>query len=364
MRIVLDARCATTHFPGIGRYIVNLARGLQSIAPDLDLILLVDSSARGRIPLPALPQIECNVSPFSLSQQWRVPLALRRAGATLYHSPYYLMPYAPGVPSVFTCYDFIPLLFPAYFSAAQRFVYRLAHWLALRATRGVITISETTRADLARFFDVKQRRVVVTPLAPDSRFAPSTHSVIEAMRQKYNLPGDYVLYLGSNKPHKNLPLLVRAFAQSSIAHQTTLVIAGQWDVRYPDARNIAAETSARILFLDAVADADLPALYGGATLFVFPSQYEGFGLPPLEAMACGAPVACSNIPSLRDVVDDAGAFFDLNVNAVQTTLEHLLNDPSLRERLRERGLARAAQFSWEQTARATLQIYRTIIGEG
>ncbi len=364
LRIVLDARCATTHFPGIGRYIVNLARGLHAIAPELDLCLLVDSSARGRIPLPALPQIECDVSPFSLSQQWRVPLALRRARATLYHSPYYLMPYAPGVPSVFTCYDFIPLLFPAYFSATQRFIYRWAHWLALRATRGVITISEATRADLARFFDLKQRRVVVTPLAPDSHFAPPTHSAIEAVRQKYNLPNEYVLYLGSNKPHKNLPLLVRAFVQSSLAHQTTLVIAGRWDARYPEARNIAAKTSARILFLDAVAEADLPALYGGATLFVFPSQYEGFGLPPLEAMACATPVACSNVPSLRDVVGEAGAFFDLNVNAVQTTLEHLLSDSGWRERLRERGLARAAQFSWERTARETVQVYRDIIGEG
>ncbi len=363
LRIVLDARCATTHFPGIGRYIVNLACGLHALAPELDLCLLVDSSARGGMPLPALPQIECDVSPFSLSQQWRVPLALRRAGATLYHSPYYGMPYAPGVPSVFTCYDFIPLLLPAYFSAAQRFIYRLAHWLALHATRGVITISETTRADLARFFDLKQRRVVVTPLAPDSHFAPPTHSAIEAVRQKYNLPNEYVLYLGSNKPHKNLPLLVRAFAQSAIAHQTTLVIAGQWDVRYPDAQNIAAKTSARILFLGAVAEADLPALYGGATLFVFPSQYEGFGLPPLEAMACGTPVACSHIPSLHDVVGEAGAFFDLNVNAVQTTLEHLLSDAGWRKRLRERGLARAAQFSWEQTARKTLQIYRDILGE-
>ena len=96
MRVVLDARCATAHFPGIGRYVVNLARGLQNVAPDLDLLLLTDSSARDRLPLPDLPQIDCNVSPFSIKQQWRVPLALRRARATIYHSPYYLMPYAPG----------------------------------------------------------------------------------------------------------------------------------------------------------------------------------------------------------------------------------------------------------------------------
>ncbi len=361
MRVVLDARCATTHFPGIGRYVVNLARGLHAIAPALDLGLLVDSAARGRIPLPTLPQIECHASPFSLSQQWRVPLALRRARATIYHSPYYLMPYAPSVPAVFTCYDFIPSIFPNYFSAAQRLVYRWAHWFALRATRAVLSISETTRADLARFFDVRQHHVVVTPLAPDQRFVLPSRSAIDAVRQKYNLPGDYVLYLGSNKPHKNLLMLVRAFADSQVARATTLVIAGHWDTRYPEARTVAEKSSTRILFLGRIDEADLPALYGGATLFVFPSQYEGFGLPPLEAMACGTPVTCSNIPSLREVVGDAGLFFDLRTKDVREALENLLDNPGLRERLRERGLARAAEFSWEQTARATLQVYRDVV---
>lgn len=356
MRIVLDARCATTHFPGIGRYIVNLARGLRAIAPELDLCLLIDSSARGRIPLPALPQIECNVSPFSLSQQWRVPLALRHARADLYHSPYYLMPYAPGVPSVFTCYDFIPLLLPAYFSAAQRFAYWWAHRLALHATRGVITISETTRVDLTRFFVLKQRRVAVTPLAPDSRFAPPPPSAIEFVRQKYNLPDEYVLYLGSNKPHKNVALLMEAWAR--IETNQTLVIAGHWDERYA---LVIKNQGANVKIIRNVDEVDLPALYGGAMLFVFPSQYEGFGLPPLEAMACGTPVACSNIPSLREVIGDAGIFFDLNVDAMQKALEYLLNNPGLREELRERGFTRATQFSWERTARVTFQVYQDVV---
>jgi len=361
MRVVLDARCATAHFPGIGRYVVNLARGLQSIAPNLDLHLLVDSSARERLSLPDLPQIECNVSPFSLSQQWRVPLALRRARAMIYHSPYYLMPYAPGVPTVFTCYDFIPLIFPAYFSMLQRRIYRWTHWLALRAARGVLAISETTRTDLVKYFDVSRRRVVVTPLAPDSRFVPPVRSSIEAVRQKYDLPAEYVLYLGSNKPHKNLSLLVRAFTQSQVARKTTLVIAGHWDDRYVDARVIAEKSSAQILFLGRVDDPDLPALYGGAMLFVFPSQYEGFGLPPLEAMACGTPVLCNNIPSLREVVGDAGLFFDRGITEMIAALEHALNHPGLRERLRERGIARAADFSWERTARETLRVYQSVV---
>ncbi len=219
MRVVLDARCATAHFPGIGRYVVNLARGLQSIAPDLDLHLLVDSSARERLPLPDLPQIECNVSPFSLSQQWRVPLALRRARATIYHSPYYLMPYAPGVPTVFTCYDFIPLIFPAYFSMMQRrsIVGRIGSRCARRAV--CWRFRKRHAPILPSYFDMSRRRVIVTPLAPDARFVPPARSAIEAVRQKYNLPAEYVLYLGSNKPHKNLALLVRAFVDSQTARK-------------------------------------------------------------------------------------------------------------------------------------------------
>jgi alpha-1,3-rhamnosyl/mannosyltransferase len=367
LNYAIDGRYIQDHFPGIGRYTYNLIDALARSAPTDRFVVLCNPSLRNsRYDLAALarhPNLELvrvNAPTFSLREQFE----LLTLNVELVHSPYYLKPYLLRLPSVVTLFDVIPLVIPHAVSWRARWFFRWAAWLAAKTSARVIVPSHATRDDLIAHLHLPYEKIAVIPLAPDSRFAPPTHSAIEAMRQKYNLPGDYVLYLGSNKPHKHLPLLVRAFAQSSIAHQTTLVIAGQWDVRYPDARNIAAETSARILFLDAVADADLPALYGGATLFVFPSQYEGFGLPPLEAMACGAPVACSNIPSLREVVDDAGVFFDLNVNAVQTTLEHLLNDPILRERLRERGLARAAQFSWEQTARATLQIYRTIIGEG
>ena len=151
MPIVLDARTATDHFPGIGRYVVNLTHALMSIAPDLDLLLLRDPNARSsRLALPDLPIANLPISPFSLQQQWGVPRCLRDLTATLYHSPYYLMPYRPGVPTVLTAYDVIPLIYPQYYTVPQRLIFRFAHALALKTARITLAISEATKVDLIR----------------------------------------------------------------------------------------------------------------------------------------------------------------------------------------------------------------------
>ncbi len=364
MPIILDARTAIDHFPGIGRYVVNLAHALTRVAPALDLRLLIDQAVpMTRLALPDLPRIDCAISPFALQQQWIVPKHLRAAHATLYHSPYYLMPYRPGVPAVLTCYDLIPLIYPQYFSWIQCLIYRAAHHLALRTARLILAISEATKADLVRMFHVDPQRIVVTPLAADAHFTPQAAAVIDAVRQKYHLPEDYVLYFGSNKPHKNLPRLVEAFSQSAIRHPKSdiyLVIAGQWDARYPKAKQLATQNT-RVQFIGPVSDDDLPALYSGARLFVFPSLYEGFGLPALEAMACGTPVACSRRSSLPEVIGDAGVTFDpTNVQSIADAIGQVIDDRSRQSSLREFGLQRAAQFTWERTARQTLDVYQSI----
>jgi alpha-1,3-rhamnosyl/mannosyltransferase len=179
------------------------------------------------------------------------------------------------------------------------------------------------------------------------------------------LPDRYVLYFGSNKPHKNVPRLVQAFAQARIEAQGSrieLVVAGHWDERYPEAKQAAERLGLKdtVKFIGPVKDADLPALYGGAELFVFPSEYEGFGLPVLEAMACGAPVVCSSRSSLPEVAGDAALLCDpQDVESLARTIEQALTDRDLRAALQQRGLARAAQFSWEQAAQRTLGVYRS-----
>ncbi len=363
---ILDARTASARFPGIGRYVRNLSSALTPLLAADEQLTLLGNTASGEASQPGAKTYPVPVSPFDISQQWRIPLLLRRLradGPALYHSPYYVMPYRPGLPTVLTFYDITPLRYPRSVSGKARLFFRLASTLALRAASHVAAISEATRDDLIRYFSVPTAKVSVTPLAADSRFQPQPASEINRAREKYGLPARFVLYVGINKPHKNLPGLIDAYAQLAAAHAPPLVIAGVWDERYPQARQRAEQNQLgdRVRFLGAVDEGDLPALYGAASLFVFPSLYEGFGLPVLEAMACGTPVACANTASLPEMVGRAGRLFDPHsVAEIRDAMAELLEDSSQRVELSERGVARASEFSWQATAAATLRCYREL----
>ncbi|HAJ38691.1 MAG TPA: glycosyltransferase family 1 protein [Chloroflexi bacterium] len=370
MTFTLDVRAATPHFPGIGRYVANLAQAMsEQLQPAERLLLMGNPEQAERFAAltgSAVQFVACQPTPFAWAQQWRVPSLLRRVAqpdAQVYHSPYYLMPYRPGAPTVLTHYDLIPLYFPAYVSARARLFYRVALRLALRTAQHVVAISEASRRDLLATFAIAPDRVTTTPLAPEPRFRPQPAAGITDVRTRYALPERFMLYVGINKPHKNLVTLLHAYAQLP-DHAPPLVIAGAWDDRYPEARQAAAalDLTARARFLGPVAEADLPALYAAAALFVFPSRYEGFGLPVLEAMACGTPVACSNVSSLPEVAGDAALLFDPSTPAaIAEALEQLLDAPALCAELGARGLAQAARFTWAQTAALTLDIYRQLL---
>ncbi len=367
MHYVLDARTAIPHFPGIGRYVTNLAR---SLAPLLSIDERLTILFHPQHPL-ALPSSEkvgllpVAASPFGLMQQWEVPQLLRLLHADLYHSAYVVMPYAPRVPTVLTVYDLIPLLYPEQSSGRARLLARWANVLALRTARRVLAISEATRTDYIRHLDAKPKKIITVPLAADPTFAPiADPRRLAALAEKYALPETYVLYFGSNKPHKNLARLVEAWHITDRQRQVAgckLVIAGVWDRRYPEAqrRVEALRLHDRVVFLGPVTEADLPALYSRAKLFVFPSLYEGFGLPVLEAMACGTPVVCSEVSSLPEVAGDAALLVNpLNVDALAEAISRVCTDRPLADELRRRGLAQASRFAWEQTAHRTLAIYR------
>lgn len=369
----LDARTATRRFPGIGRYVHNLARGLTGALEAEERVivlhghppprgLLAAESAGHRIEWAPEPS-----SPFSLRQQWRIPRLLGDRGVDLYHSPYYLMPYRPGVSTVLTVYDLIPLRFPQHVSVQARWLFRATSALALRAADHVLTISETTRQDLIERLGVDGARATTVHLAAEDHFRPQSLREVERVQEQYALPGSYVLYFGINKPHKNLLRLVESWAalrERRALAGATLVIAGAWDPRYPDPKHRAESLGLEeaIRFLGPIPEADLPALYAGATLFVFPSLYEGFGLPVIEAMACGTPVACARTDSLVEVAGEAALLFDpTSVTAIAEALERALDDPDLRAALRSRGLERVSEFSWQRTGEATLSVYRSVM---
>jgi alpha-1,3-rhamnosyl/mannosyltransferase len=376
---VLDARTVTPHFPGIGRYVANLA---PALAAQLDagerLLVLHAPEARERLGGLAGPQVRLlptPISPFALTQQVQMARLLRDfPEASLYHSTYYLMPYNLRLPTVLTFYDLIPLQHPKTVSRRARTLFHLAMSMALRVSTHVLSISEAARQDLLARFKLPPTQVTTTPLAVGPHFMVQSPAEIARVRAAYDLPQEMVLFVGINKPHKNLLRLVEAFGdllrQGSSA---TLVLAGPWDDRYPEVMaaidtlrsqtDLAAGANERLRVLGPVPEADLPALYGAATVFVLPSIYEGFGLPVLEAMACGAPVACSNTSSLPEIAGEAALTFDPHDGkAIADVLARLLQAPALRAQLAAAGLEQAARFTWEQTAAQTLGVYRQVAG--
>lgn len=365
MRYCLDARTATDHFPGIGRYVSNLARAMVEQLRGGEQLLVIRTPAQTRWELPP-PRpgkvfwLDSSVSPFGVSQQVAIPRLLRMNGVRVYHSPYYLMPYFPGVPTVVTLYDLIPQLFPQVVSARARALFRITTQLALGAAKQVVTISEASRRDLLAAYGLDSARVTAIPLAPDPVMRPQTGAEIARVREKFGLPERFGLYLGINKPHKNLGRLLEAWER--VQTDAPLVIAGAWDARYPEAKAKAAGLDARVKFLGPISNEDQPGLYAAATVFVFPSLYEGFGLPVIEAMACGTAVVCANTSSLPEAAGAAAVLFNpLRVDEMTGALAQVLNDEGLRAHLQEKGLAQAQRFTWTRVAEETLSVYRALL---
>jgi alpha-1,3-rhamnosyl/mannosyltransferase len=264
-----------------------------------------------------------------------------------------------GGRAITSIYDAISFVYPKLApSARDRLLIRLFHTLAIARSQAVITISQSAAHDLTRTFPAIERKLVVTPLAADAIYAPRDPDVMQAVRRKFNIVGEFAFYIASNKPHKNLPRLIEAWA---LAKQPgTLIVAGHQDPRYPQAERRARELGlASVRFIGSISDDDAAALHSTCAVFVYPSLYEGFGLTPLEAMTCGAPIVCSNASSLPEVIGDAGLLVDpLSPPAIAAALRRIFDDPALRAELRSNSLKQAARFRWERTAADTIAVYR------
>lgn len=364
----LDTRVVQDHFPGVGRYSFNLARGLAPLLEECErLILLRDPDASSRHDLRDLVSrrvtvVDVAAPVFSLRQHWQIPSLLRSRGVSVYHSPYLLMPIRPGVPALVTIHDLIPLRPDSSVDPIRRRLFATALRLALRASAVVLTPSQTTAEDLRRYAGRAAGHVVAIPCAVDLGLLPPPRTSVESTRRKLGLPERYVLYVGSNRPHKNLPRLVEAWSRVDW-RDGPLVIAGSWDPRIPAARERAKDLrlGERIRFLGPVAEEDLPPLYAGATLFVCPSEYEGFGFPVAEAMACGVPVTCSGAGALAEIAGGAAELFSpFDVGAMAAALTALLADPERRTALARCGSERAASLTCEAMSRQVLSIYREL----
>jgi glycosyltransferase involved in cell wall biosynthesis len=332
--ILLDARWLHSGGP---RNVLGLARVGQEIVRRIPPLERLEGG------LPLLHPVE----PFWLTG------VLGKRRPRLFYSPGFNAPPTSPVPFVFTIFDLIHLHIDEESSAGKRLYYRLHVKPAVRRARAVLTGSEYSRADIVEWSGVEPERVVVIRSAAASSFTPDG----DAFEPGY----PYLLYVGNRKPHKNLARLVRALDRIDPGHPLRLILPGPVD---PGLASLARDVGVgdRLVFLGQVADTRLPALYRGALAFVFPSLHEGFGLPPLEAMACGTPVVSSLATSLAEVVGDAALAIDpLDIDSIATGIDRVASDSSLRSALRELGLAQAARFSWDDTAGRTWSVLQAAL---
>ena len=368
LRVVIDGRFLTDHYPGIGRYIFNLAGALPAVAPDYAFGLLVDRSATqtrfnmDQLAARGIEIVFTDTSVRSFCGQIETGMACRRLSPDVFHATHLLSAGRVPCASVATIYDVIPLHPSGRLPALRhRALYRLLLRRALSSATAFTMLSEAAARELVTRCGVARARITVTPAGVDDAFRPAPPAEVAALRQRLCLPERYALYVGTNKPHKNLGRMVEAWFRLRDARDpgAQLVIAGPEDPRHADARRLAADAPAdAVRFLGTVAERDLRLLYSGAHVLVHPSLCEGFGLPVLEAMACGVPVVCARTPALDEVVGPAAYQFDpTSVDDMAAALARGLGDPVLRAELVSRGFERVRAFSWSRTALLTADAY-------
>ncbi|MDI6891770.1 MAG: glycosyltransferase family 1 protein [Actinomycetota bacterium] len=365
MRIGFDARMI--EWGGVGTYSKNLLKALSGIDAQNEYVLFCyPETAELILEAPNFTKKLVKQPVFSLFRQFGWINDLKEANLDIFHSPHFVFPPVIPCPSVVTIHDLIPLIIPAVMpSRGDRFYYKRANRSALEKVKGIIAVSECTKRDIIRFFGTPEEkiRVIYEAAAPEFREIKD-ESLLKIVLDKYGLQRPFILNVGNPKPHKNWVGLLKAFAglkKKGFDHK--LVLIGPEDPRFLEPKSLVEQFGMEkdVLFPGFVEKEDLPMLYNAADVLVFPSFYEGFGLPPLEAMACGTPVVCSNAASLLEVAGDAVLMVDPNdVRGLAAAISDVISDESLRKSLKEKGLARAAQFSWQRTAEQTLEIYNGI----
>jgi glycosyltransferase involved in cell wall biosynthesis len=367
LRIAIDAHSVGTGLAGNESYITNLIEALAEIDVENRYTLFVTKreaverfnnrwpNFETRLTLPHTPLIRI---PLTLVKE------LRAHPVDLLHVQYTAPPFAP-CPVVATIHDLSFEHLPETFTRRSRAQLRLTVRHTARKAAHIITSSEYSRRDIIETYHVEPERVSYTHLAAAERFKPvSDERELRRVREAYDVEGEYILAVGSIQPRKNLVRLINAYSglrrARAKAKLPKLLLVGKRAWLYDETLQATEKLCipGEVKFTGYVPEDDLPALYSGALCFVYPSYFEGFGLPPLEAMRCGAPVIAGNRTSVPEVVGDAGLLVDpFDESALAEAIARVIDDRNLRERLRRKGLERARLFDWRETARRTLLIY-------
>ncbi len=365
-RIAIDARKWRDY--GIGTYVRNIVRALALIDHENTYFLFChheDVATLKDLSRTFVPVVDESPG-YSIREHWSLARQLHGLRADLFHEPHYVLPLLTGVRSVVTVHDCIHLRFPEYLPNPAAIHYaRFMMGSAIRRARVIFTVSEASKRDIVHFFPrTPPDRIHVVSNAIDADLLePPDQEELDRVKERYQIAQRFVLYAGNIKPHKNLPRLIEAFARlrAMPGHEDVhLMIIGDEIGKTPELRRRVESFRLRpfVRFFGFVPERTLAALYRLATVFVFPSQYEGFGLPPLEAMACGTPVVTSNVSSLPEVVGDAAVLVDPHDGeAIASGLSRVLDDPAFASELREKGRIQALKFNWEESAQKTLAGY-------
>jgi glycosyltransferase involved in cell wall biosynthesis len=370
MRIAIDAR--KLHDFGIGTYLRNLVAQLrrQDGEDAYSLICRPGDAEFVRSLGPQFTPVVERAGNYSVLEQITVPWALRRTKVDLFHAPHYVVSPLTACPTVVTIHDCIHLRFPQYLPNRRAYAYaRVMMMMAARRARRILTVSHASKDDILRYLKVPAAKIEVIYNALDERLAtPPADEAVTRVRERFQLRAPFILYAGNINPHKNIDRLIEAFAILRKRHdgELKLLLIGDDISKYPNLRRLVHrfQLHQHVRFLGFVPDATLAVLYRLAAAFVFPSLYEGFGLPPLEAMASGTPVITSNVSSLPEVVGDAALLIDpMNPTEIADAMWRVLQDPALRSDLIRRGCARVKAFSWERSVARTREVYAEVIAE-
>ena len=377
MRIALDGMPLGTRLAGVGHYTLELARSLGLAAPDDHFTLISPQPASAFSTVPTHRETPQNLSHINLQRTlmnrrwWSIglPLYLRRHSFDLFHGTNYEIPLWWNQPSVVTIHDLSLLLHP---HAHEERLVRRARWrlpLMARLAARIITPTEAIKTEVCNRLSIAPEKVVAIREAPRGLFRRLEPAQTVELQKRLGVEKDFMLFVGTVEPRKNLERLVQAFEQTIRSTSLTpqLVIAGGEGWLMDDfavgieKRGLAG----RVLLTGYLHDAELCALYSACSVFVYPSLYEGFGLPLVEAMACGAPVITSDIPSIRETVEDSARLVNpLNVEELVRAIVEMLSNEEVRRHFSDSGLERVKTFSWERTAERTLEVYREVMRPG
>jgi glycosyltransferase involved in cell wall biosynthesis len=370
MRIAINTLAMRRELYGVGNYIKNLVRALSEVDGDNEYVLF--ASAENSCHLQGLGKnFSVEIAPANRMlrvawEQTALPLLLKGLKIDVYHGATFVTPLVKACCHVVTVHDMTFHLVPERHSLHKRAYFRSMVQAAILRSDRVIAVSESTKRDILKIVRTDEKKICVVHHGVDRKFQPITdEEKLARIREKYDLRRKFILFVGVIEPRKNLEALADAYLADSLSGEFDLVLAGSLGWGYSTLMQKIANASAEhcIRMPGYIADGDLAALYSCATAFAYPSLYEGFGFPVLEAMACGIPVITSAVSSLPEIAGDAAILVDPHdTSALASALRRVVKDGRLRDDLSRRGRQRAQHFSWEQAARKTLEVYKRASG--